>query len=1166
MFSHPGSHQTTLAPLSAEARELLGRFTSSLNRQRPSIDDFLASCPHDQRSEVLDVLVHAELVCRLRAGEPARVEDYLTRYPEIADRPFVVADLVAAELRLRRGEPGHDPAEYTRRFPQHAALVEKLERELGEKSTVTQVLDASPPTAPAPDEPASPRANAVPGYEILEELGRGGMGVVYKARQVRLNRIVALKMILGGSHTGPEERVRFLAEAEMIAAVNHPGIVQIHQFGTHDGLLFFSLEYCPGSLTALLASGPLLTDDAARLIERMARAVHRAHEHGIVHRDLKPSNVLLSDEGSPKITDFGLAKHTRTGDGLTRNGAIVGTPSYMAPEQAEGKREVGPAADVYALGAILYECLTGRPPFKSSTPFDTIRLVIGAEPMPPRRLNALLPRDLETICLQCLQKEPAQRYGSAAELADDLERFRKGELIRARPVGVLERGWRWSRRNRDLASAVSLASCALACSLVLSVIFALSEARNHEQLRRERSRHAVDVVSTLLSADPRAVPGVLDLVAAQPEDVLPRLRQVWNEPSTPLNLPRRMRAALALLPVEEDLVRDALVGWMLEVPDPAELLMVRAVLRPHAARVRADLWRQLEQTDIEPPRRLRLLAALADFDPQGAGWELLDAGALAPWLADNPHALAAWTEALRPAHNALLRPLTEVFQGALAERVSDMRSAATGVLADYASDHPAKLIDLVAEGNARQFATLLPVLARHRAAVIPLLARELARQAEAGATEESREALARRQAAAGMALLRLGESERVWPLLRHSAYPEARTRLIHRLGAEGPGGAALATRLQAEKDVSIRRALILALGEQRGDQVPAWLRQRLVPLLLRWYEGEPDAGIHAAIDWLLRHRKEGPNARPLDWAQAGALARIDTALPGRQRGQRAGHGWYVNGQGQTLAVVEAPEPFPMGSPPDEAGRSDGEKLHWRRIGRRFALGTKAVTVAEFERFLEAHPEVKHSCTRALSPEPGGPIIDVTWHEAAQYCRWLSEQEGVPENEMVYPSVAEIEKSKDGVTPLRLPADHLKRRGYRLPTGAEHEYACRAGARTSRYYGSSLDLLPRYAWYIDNAKGRAWPVGQHKPNDLGLFDMHGHACWCQESSGPYPAAAGQAPAEDSEDRRDILDGTERVLRGASFHSAAVDVRSAFRNSSRPSTRQVTVGLRVARTCD
>jgi serine/threonine protein kinase/peroxiredoxin len=303
---------------------------------------------------------------------------------------------------------------------------------------------------------------SVLGYEILGELGRGGMGVVYKARQLRLNRPVALKMILAGAHAGSKEHERFRSEAEAVARLQHPNIVQIHEIGESEGRPYFSLEYVEGgSLAQKLDGTPQSSRQASQLIEALARAMEVAHQHNIVHRDLKPANVLLTRDGTPKITDFGLAKQMDSEQGQTRSGAILGTPSYMAPEQAAGRtRQIGPAADVYALGAILYELLTGRPPFRGETPMDTMFQAIAEDPVPPTRLQPKVPRDLETICLKCLQKEPAKRYAGALALAEDLQRFRNNLPIEARPIGIGERSLKWMRRRPAVAALLLV--CALA--------------------------------------------------------------------------------------------------------------------------------------------------------------------------------------------------------------------------------------------------------------------------------------------------------------------------------------------------------------------------------------------------------------------------------------------------------------------------------------------------------------------------------------------------------------------------------------------------------------------------------------------------------------------------------------------------------------------------------
>ena len=372
--------------------------------------------------------------------------------------------------------------------------------------TVPQPPAAFPVTLPPEACPATPPVAValppypnIPGYEVLSELGRGGMGVVYKARDTRLKRFVALKMILGGVHAGAEELARFKAEARAVAQLQHANIVQVHEIGDKDGLPYFSLEFVEGgSLAQRLMGTPLPIRSAAELTETLARAIHHAHQRGIIHRDLKPANVLLAlsdasqkrppdrrfceaslNECVPKITDFGLAKQLAE-DSRTQTGAIMGTPSYMAPEQAEGRiADIGPWTDVYALGALLYEFLTGRPPFRGDSPWDVVRHVREDEPEPPRRLNKKLSRDLETICLKCLEKAPARRYPSAEDLAEDLRRFLAHEPIQARPVSRVGRAARWCRRYPARAATVGLG--ALAAVAVVILLLGLRSAGIHRQ-------------------------------------------------------------------------------------------------------------------------------------------------------------------------------------------------------------------------------------------------------------------------------------------------------------------------------------------------------------------------------------------------------------------------------------------------------------------------------------------------------------------------------------------------------------------------------------------------------------------------------------------------------------------------------------------------------------
>jgi WD40 repeat protein len=411
--------------------------------QRPRIEDVVGDRPEPERSVLLHELIALEMAYRQRAGEQPQPAEYQARFPDLA--------------------PSHRPTFADAEGARAAAEISGL-----------------------PD---------IPGYEMLRELGRGGMAVVYWAWQERLHRGVALKMILSGAHAGPQELARFRTEAEAVARLQHPNVVQIYDVGQHEGQVYLALEHVDGpSLARALAGIPWPARRAAELAQTLARAVHHVHQQGIVHRDLTPANVLLTRAGVPKVSDFGLAKIlVGSGPTLTHTGAFLGTPSYAAPEQAAGEtRRVGPATDVYALGAILYEMLTGRPPFKAETALATLAQVQTQEPVSPSRLQPGVPRDLTTICLKCLHKEPRKRYDSALALAEDLRRFLAGEPIRARPVGRAERLWRWSRRNPVVATLVAavvvllvtLTAGALIKNAQLSAALHLSEEAN----TRERQR------------------------------------------------------------------------------------------------------------------------------------------------------------------------------------------------------------------------------------------------------------------------------------------------------------------------------------------------------------------------------------------------------------------------------------------------------------------------------------------------------------------------------------------------------------------------------------------------------------------------------------------------------------------------------------------------------
>jgi serine/threonine-protein kinase len=406
-------------------------------------------------------------------------------------------------------DSGSTPEEVCRTCPELLAPVRAGWQKLRAlQAEVGALFPESPPVGSAntnatwPHVPPAAELPHIQGHEVQELLGHGGVGVVYKAWHLRLQRLVAVKMLLAGAYARPQELERFFREAETVANLRHPNIVQVHEAGDVDGRPYFTMEFVEGgSLAQRLTGVPQAARQAAALVASIAEAVHAAHQRGVVHRDLKPGNVLLTSDGTPKLSDFGLARRVESSAGLTQTGVPVGTPSYMAPEQAEGKSHtVGPAADTYALGAILYELLTGRAPFRAETAAETLRQASSRDPVPPSRLNAAVPRDVETICLKCMEKEPQRRYPSAAALADDLLRFLRNEPIVARPMGPLGRMVRLTRRHPAEAALVATALVLLGLAVAGGFWLQRQQAEHRAESARQEGRETQAVEAVLTQA------------------------------------------------------------------------------------------------------------------------------------------------------------------------------------------------------------------------------------------------------------------------------------------------------------------------------------------------------------------------------------------------------------------------------------------------------------------------------------------------------------------------------------------------------------------------------------------------------------------------------------------------------------------------------------------
>jgi formylglycine-generating enzyme required for sulfatase activity len=620
------------------------------------------------------------------------------------------------------------------------------------------------------------------------------------------------------------------------------------------------------------------------------------------------------------------------------------------------------------------------------------------------------------------------------------------------------------------------------------------------------SLRATALVQTLAGVETADVPKLLPEVTAYRRWAESRLKRM-AAPDNP-DAKERLHASLALVagdPMQVDYLYERLL-----TARPEEVPVLRDALRDRPD-VTSRLWRVLIDAQAEAHQRLRAASALATYDPDNAQWASVRDEVVGQLMTEQPLVLPQWAETLRP------------LRGLLAEL----------------------LVQRIGHADVAHSERLLILLRAYRDEAVPLLRLDLDRKAPPSATEDARGTLAKRQAQVAVALLQLGHVESVWPLLLQSPDPTLRTYLIHRFAAFGVNPAVLMQRLEVEPDASVRRALVLSLGEFSADQLPMRARQALVEKLLLAYREEPDAGLHGAIDWLLEH-----------WGHDHVVRRIEKELTSPQAtGPRR---WYVNGQGQTFTIIFGPVEFQMGTPKESKYHLQEEALHRRHIPRSFAIATKEVTNAQFKQFRRDHQSDKRR-----SPDEDGPVILVDWYTAAAYCNWLSQQEGIPQDQWCYL----VDEPAGKVKGVKLAADYLRRTGYRLPTEAEWEYACRAATGTEWHCGSAEEMLGNYSWYSPNAGDRAHRVGVKKPNDLGLFDMHGNAWeWCQDQYASYPRNLGATMTDDKEeDNKDIDDFNRRLLRSGAFLNLASGTRSAARYGSEPANRyDYYAGFRPART--
>jgi len=1134
---------------------------SWVSENERAIEPHLVDVPEPVRTRLLWQLIAIDVEYQRRLGESPTAQEYVARFPELSSTNL--KDLFETTDELKTAD----------------WKVSDPDRDRTEKEVRPNSRESSAET----DSPK--RIRYFGDYEIVEKIARGGMGTVYRARQISLNRIVAVKMINSGQFASKEEVRRFYSEAEAAASLDHPNIVPVYEVGEFEGNHFFSMAFVDGSsLYQSLSQGPMKPEDAAKLMRTVSLAVQFAHDQGVIHRDLKPSNILLDRDGRPRISDFGLAKRITDETGITVSGDVLGTPSFMPPEQAAGKiNAVGFRSDVYSLGAILYSCLSGRPPFQSASHVDTLRQVIDCEPVALRRLNPAIPRDLETATHHCLEKSMSRRYESPKALADDLDRFLAGAPISARPINSLERGFRWCRNHPaqvlNIAGLIVIFAGAIAGWLFL-------RARESEVAAVE---NAVSLLEQLNVASVNELPKVVQLVQKEP-----RTKKLLDAQyqSSQQNSALRYRAAISLLPVDANCVNDVCSAWI--NVSWSEWVWIRDQLSSYPDRV--FQWTmgfdtdKVARLDEAQHAKYEAVSVVADLYSSESSNRLtktsksIDSERVVSTLLDelrrDPSQMSAAANAFFPARDQLGPSLSKRMDYSLASGELDA-SIAASLTAELFGDEPEKIFEYGWNAKSEVLAILFGNLKNPKFTQQQL--RKILDSTSHGGSWAESNALDRRRAIAATILFKLGDYDSVWPLLCHQTNPSVRSLMMEWIPLVERSPAVVLSKLRSlllnrprhcearmsdnksqvttpnlwlfDEETSQLRALLQILGNYPIASVQRMVDEPFWTSIESRFEIDPDPGIHASCEWLLRRHGRPSIDETNDRLQNQRSPRTD---------------WFVNSNGHVMAIINGPIEFTAGAdrkdPDRDAGTTidpiDGSSESWSEDDQRVIRIPRSLEIALHETRLyqlnefDKHFHVLHNKT--LGPTRDHPACKVSWHKAAAYCNWLSIQEGIPEHQRCFIPI-------DDTDEMRVAPDYLHRIGYRLPTEAEWEYVCRAGTLTRRYFGETDELLDRNTWYMVNSREKILAIpGSLKPNELGLFETLGNVAeWCiDDFDVRTPGMRNKKYDVESPSNSN----PERILRGGSIYSMPEDLRASEYSGFRPSQRNGNTGFRIARTIE